>query len=68
MSGFYTTREVGVLLRRPEWAVRRACDDLATPVPRFGGKRAIPAERLAEVAEQIRLREQKVEQVEIAGT
>lgn len=61
MPGFYTTREVAELLNQPEWLVRRVVDRLPTPVPRFGGRRAIPAERLAEVAECLKAREHRKE-------
>jgi hypothetical protein len=57
MPDYYTTRQAAELLCRPEWLIRRVVDRLQTPVPRFGGKRAIPALRLAEIAEAIRQRE-----------
>ncbi len=61
MPGFYTTKQVGDLLKQPEWLIRRVVDSLIDPVPRFGGKRAIPAARLAEVAEAIQRRLQPAE-------
>jgi hypothetical protein len=55
---FYTTRQVGELLKQPEWLIRRVVDGLQTPFPRFGGKRAIPASRLAEIAEAVQQRQE----------
>jgi hypothetical protein len=56
MPEHYTTRQVAELLRCPEWLVRRVVDRLPEPIGRFGGKRAIPAARLAEIAEAIKER------------
>ena len=61
MADFYTTRQVGDLLHEPEWMIRRVVDALQTPVPRFGGKRAIPAARLAEIAEAVKQRRDPAE-------
>lgn len=61
MPEYYTTRQVGDLLNQPEWMIRRVVDGLQTPVPRFGGKRAIPASRMAEVAEAVKRRREGAE-------
>ncbi len=44
-----TTREVGEIFGQPEWRIRRIADSLPN-IPRFGGKRVIPRNRLAEIA------------------
>lgn len=63
MPDFYTTRQIAELLKQPEWLIRRVVDGLEMPVPRFGGKRAIPAARLAEIAEAVRVRTAATEPV-----
>jgi len=48
-SDSLTTRQVGEVFGEPEWRIRRIVDSLRD-IPRFGGKRMIPRERLTEVA------------------
>lgn len=54
MGRFLTTREVGEIYSEPEWRIRRIVDGLQPAVARFGLKRMIPADRLAEIAERLR--------------
>jgi hypothetical protein len=52
MSDSLTTRQVGEIFGEPEWRIRRIVDRIGS-FQRFGGKRAIPRERLAEIAAQL---------------
>lgn len=57
MPSFYTTRELGELLGTETWRVRRLYEDGTLAEPgRFAGKRAIPRENVADVAEELRRR------------
>lgn len=58
MKEVLTTREAGDEVGRPEWFVRRIVDSLNPPVDRFGHKRMIPRERLAEIRKAIDERQQ----------
>ena len=53
----YTTAEVAALLGVETWRVQRVFEngDVAEP-PRFAGKRVIPREAIADVAEALRAR------------
>jgi hypothetical protein len=53
----YTTAEVASLLGVETWRVQRVFEhgDVSEP-PRFGGKRVIPREQIADVAEALRAR------------
>ena len=55
MSDFLTTADVGEILAQPDWRIRRAVDSLEN-IPRFGGRRAIPRDRLPEIIDVLRLR------------
>jgi hypothetical protein len=48
-----TTRDVALLLNRPEWFIRRIVDSLSPPVERFGNKRVVPLARMSEIREAI---------------
>lgn len=50
MPEVLSTKEVGELLRRPAWQVRVIVDSLEKPVARIGRQRAIPVNRVAEIA------------------
>lgn len=58
-----TTREVGEFFGQPEWRIRRIVDSLAN-IPRFGGKRVIPRNRLPEIAEAISTRTKSAQPAE----
>jgi hypothetical protein len=47
-NDFLTTRQVGEILGKPEWRIRRVVDAMAG-IGRFGGKRLIPRELLPKI-------------------
>jgi hypothetical protein len=53
---YLTTRQVGDQIGEGEWTVRRIADDLSPPIERFGQKRMIPADRVAEIEAKARER------------
>lgn len=55
MKDVYTVAEAAAILGVHPWTLRRATKPLA-PFPRRGGKRTIPAARLAELADEIEQR------------
>ncbi len=57
MPDYYSTREVGRLLKQPIWRVQRLFEDGDLPEPqRFAGKRAIAAATLPSLIEAMRAR------------
>jgi hypothetical protein len=57
MPQFLTTRQVGEIIGRPEWLIRRVVDSLDTPVQRFGHKRMIPAAMVEVIRDEVERRE-----------
>jgi hypothetical protein len=55
MRDFLTTRQAGQFLGHPEWRIRRAVDALGC-AQEFGGKRAVPRDRLGAIDEFLRAR------------
>jgi hypothetical protein len=58
MTDNLTTREVAVIFGQSESRIRRIVDRLGT-FPRFGGKRAIPRDRLPEIASLLTAKQSK---------
>ncbi len=58
-SNSLTTRQVGEIFGQPEWRIRRIVDSLPN-IPRFGGKRVIPRDRLPEIAASLPRAEQEL--------
>jgi hypothetical protein len=56
MPRFLTTKQVGELIGKPEWLVRRVVDSLG-PIERFGQKRMIPVEMVERIRAEIAERE-----------
>ncbi len=53
-TDYLSTGDAARVLGVPLWRVRRSTDRLQPPVPRFCGKRAIPASRLPELQDVVK--------------
>lgn len=59
MPPFLTTRQVGEIVERPEWLIRRVVDSLGVPIAKFGHKRMIPADLVDAIRQAIAARESR---------